>query len=159
MSIPILFPLREVKVYLPKYLLEFDGGANPNPGPCAGAFVIYRLDENGNKIEMLFEGGSYCEQGTNNIGEYMGLLEGLKVCNEYKLDGILITGDSNLVVKQVTNQWKINFSHIKIYHSQIQELLKKFECVHIRHVYREHNKKADQLSDETLEKKKNWIRF
>ena len=139
----------------PIYLLQFDGGANPNPGPCAGAFAISKIDTQ----EILFEGGNFIDQGTNNIGEYMGLLEGLKVCKENKLDSILIQGDSKLVVYQVTNKWKINYDHIRKRYQEIQELLKHFSSVSIRHVYRDENKRADQLSDETLEKKRNWIRF
>jgi len=141
-----------------EYLLQFDGGANPNPGPCAGAFVIYKLDANGKK-KILFEGGKYIENGTNNLGEYIGLLEGLKMCKEYKLDRLLIQGDSKLVVYQVANKWKVNYDHIRNLHSEIHDLLKHFCSVIIQHVYRTENKKADQLSDETLEKKNNWIRF
>ena len=139
----------------PIYLLRFDGGANPNPGPCAGAFVISNIDTN----EIVFEGGSFIEQGTNNIGEYMGLLGGLKICQENGLDNILIQGDSKLVVYQVTNKWKINYDHIRKLYQEIQDLLEHFSSVSIRHVYREENKRADELSDETLEKKSNWIRF
>jgi ribonuclease HI len=139
----------------PIYLLQFDGGANPNPGPCAGAFVISNI----NTQEILFEGGTFIEQGTNNIGEYMGLLEGLKVCQENHLDNILIQGDSKLVVYQVANKWKINYDHIRKLYNEIQDLLKCFSSISIHHVYREENKRADELSDETLDKKSNWIRF
>jgi ribonuclease HI len=151
-----LFHLRNQFTSNFSYLLQFDGGANPNPGPCAGAFVIYKMNQD---KEILFEGGKYIAEGTNNIGEYMGLLEGLRICIEQKFDSILIEGDSKLVVYQITNQWKVNFPHIQFYHSEIHKLLQKFDSVSIRHVYREQNKKADQLSDETLEKKQNWIRF
>jgi ribonuclease HI len=148
-----------------KYLLQFDGGANPNPGPCAGAFVIYKLDPNGigssitMEKEILFEGGKYIEHGTNNVGEYMGLIEGLKVCKDYKFDHIIIKGDSKLVVYQVSNKWKVNYEHIRKFHLEIHDLLKNFSDVSIQHLYRTDNKKADQLSDETLEKRNNWIRF
>lgn len=153
-----IFTLRGDLSSSPLYLLQFDGGANPNPGPCAGAFVIYKLDEKGNK-ETLYEGGKYLENGTNNVGEYVGLLEGLRTCNEHKLDSVLIQGDSKLVVYQVANKWKVNYDHIRAYHSEIHQLLKLFSSVNIEHVYRDKNKRADQLSDETLEKKRNWIRF
>ena len=141
--------------FAPKYLLQFDGGSNPNPGPCAGAFVIYSMEDN----QILFEGGKYIDHGTNNIGEYMGLTEGLSVCKQEKLDSILIEGDSKLVVFQVANQWKINHEHIRIYYSEIHKLLQHFSSVVIQHIYRDQNKKADQLSDETLAKKQSWIRF
>lgn len=139
----------------PVYLLQFDGGANPNPGPCAGAFVVSKIDSN----EVLFEGGTFIDHGTNNVGEYMGLLGGLRICRENHLDNILIQGDSKLVVYQVTNKWKINYDHIRKLYQEIQDVLKHFSSVSIRHVYREENKRADELSDETLEKKNNWIRF
>lgn len=155
MSSKTLFELRNEISFDPKYLLQFDGGANPNPGPCAGAFVIYKIETN----EIIFEGGKFMEEGTNNVGEYTGLYEGLKMCKEQNLDCILIEGDSKLVVYQVTNQWKINHQHIREYYMKIQDLLKNFKSISIRHVYRDMNSKADQLSDETLEKKKSWIRF
>jgi ribonuclease HI len=139
----------------PNYLLQFDGGANPNPGPCAGAYIISKIDTQ----DVLFEGGTFINQGTNNVGEYMGLLGGLKVCKENHLDNILIQGDSKLVVYQVSNKWKINYDHIRKLYNEIQDLLKHFVSVSIRHVYREENNRADELSDETLDKKSNWIRF
>jgi ribonuclease HI len=150
------FPLKTNQInHPPIYLLQFDGGANPNPGPCAGAYVISKIDTQ----EILFEGGCFVENGTNNLGEYMGLIEGLKVCKENHLDSILIQGDSKLVVYQIANKWKVNYDHIRKMVQEVMELLNFFSSISIRHVYREENKKADELSDETLLKKKNWIRF
>lgn len=152
------FILRNQIQSSPIYLLEFDGGAirtSNMSSHCAGAFLLSKIDTN----EILFEGGSFIEGGTNNIGEYMGLREGLKVCKENHLDSIMIQGDSKLVVYQVSNQWKINYDHLRKLYSEIQELLNSFSSVTIRHVYREDNKRADKLSDETLEKKSSWIRF
>ena len=139
----------------PKHLLQFDGGSNPNPGPSAGAFVIYELESK----EILREGGKYLTYGTNNIGEYTGLLEGMKVCLENGWKNILVEGDSKLVVCQVSKQWKINQPKLKEYFVEIQELLGQFETIGIRHIYREQNKRADSLSDETLENKQSWVRM
>ncbi len=143
----------------PMYLLQFDGGANPNPGPCAGAYVIYKLDESGEKTDILYEGGRYLTDGTNNIGEYMGLLEGLRICKENNLDKIRIEGDSKLVVYQIANQWKVNHKHLREYYTQISKILQCFTSVSIQHIYREYNQKADELSDETLIKRNTWMRF
>jgi len=101
----------------PSHLLQFDGGANPNPGPTAGAFVIYDLQRN----EMVREGGKYLIQGTNNVVEYTGLLEGMKVCLENGWKSILVEGDSKLVVYQVSKQWKINQQTLREYFVQIQK--------------------------------------
>ncbi len=147
--------INKIQNVYPKYLLQFDGGANPNPGPCAGAFVVYNSKTN----EIILEGGKFMEHGTNNVGEYTGLLEGLKNCLENGIKDISVKGDSNLVVQQVCKKWKVNQPHLKIFFDEIQSLILKFDFLSLEHVYREYNTKADQLSDETLEKKKSWIRF
>ena len=137
------------------HLLQFDGGANPNPGPCAGAFVVYDLSTQ----EIVLEGGKFIASGTNNVGEYTGLLEGMKTCLENGIKHICVKGDSNLVVQQVNKKWKVNQSHLLKLYDEIQKLIVRFEFFSLEHVYRENNKKADELSDETLEKKTSWIRF
>jgi probable phosphoglycerate mutase len=137
----------------PEYYLDFDGGALNNPGPCAGAFVIY------NNHEIVAEGGKYIEHGTNNIGEYTGLLRGLEQCLEMGIKSISIKGDSKLVVSQVAKIWKINNLELNRLQQQIWNLIPKFEMVKIRHVLRKENKIADMVSDETLDKKYSWVRF
>lgn len=138
----------------PEFYLDFDGGSNPNPGPCAGAFVIYNSNQ-----EIVAEGGKYIPHGTNNIGEYTGLLKGLEYCLENDLKSILIKGDSKLVVSQVAKVWKINNSELAKINKQIWEIIPQMKFVSIRHVLRNKNKHADELSDETLDKKTSWIRF
>ena len=138
----------------PNFYLDFDGGALINPGPCAGAFVIYN-----NQNEILSEGGKYIPFGTNNIGEYLGLLTGLEHCLELGIKSVSIKGDSKLVICQVAKIWKINNTQLKNINNQICEIIPKFDKVEIRHVLRNENKIADKLSDETLEQKRSWYRF
>jgi ribonuclease HI len=136
------------------YIMFFDGGSNPNPGKCAGAFVIY--DPKGNKIA---EGGKFIEYGTNNIGEYNGLLLGLKFCVENGWKRVKIYGDSKLVVSQVSGVWKIKLDHLRQLRNEIWKEIEKMEFVGIEFVFRDSNQIADQLSDETLELGKNWYRI
>jgi ribonuclease HI len=138
----------------PQYFMDFDGGSNPNPGPCAGAFVIYN-----NKNEMIMEGGKYLNHGTNNIGEYTGLLKGLQSCFDLKIQSVSIKGDSKLVVSQVAKVWKVNHPELGKLRDEILNLIDQLDYVFIRHVLRNENKHADKLSDETLEKKYSWVRI
>lgn len=138
----------------PEYYMNFDGGSNPNPGPCAGAFVIFNPDN-----EIVAEGGKYIPHGTNNVGEYTGLLRGLEACIDLGIKSVSIKGDSKLVVSQVAKVWKINSPELAKMQKQIWELIPKFEMIVIQNVLRNENKVADKLSDETLEKKCSWIRF
>jgi ribonuclease HI len=137
-----------------KFQMFFDGGAVPNPGECAGAFVIY--DSDGNQVAC---GGKYISYGTNNEGEYNGLLLGLETCLEMGISNVHIRGDSKLVVEQVSNRWKVNKPNLQALHQRAVELFCKVGNVEIVHVLRNENKVADQLSDQTISKKYSWISF
>ena len=131
--------------------LRFDGGSNPNPGPCAGAYVIYNPNH-----EVIAEGGDFIEKGTNNIGEYTGLIIGLEKCLEMKIEELRVEGDSMLVISQVTGKWKINHEHLRVLCERAQKMIGEFHVIEFRHIKRELNCHADQLSDQTLEKKTKW---
>jgi ribonuclease HI len=132
------------------YTMRFDGGCAPtNPGPCAGAYVIY--DKNG---RIVSEGGEFIENGTNNYGEYLGLISGLKKCKELGIDNIYVEGDSLLVISQVSKKWKVRNEKLFILWEEVNDLLKSFEIVCMKHILREFNSYADSLCDEVLKNKK-----
>ena len=133
------------------YHLYFDGGSNPNPGPCAGSYVL--IKENNN----VFSGGHFIENGTNNIGEYTGLLIGLERCVKNGItENIKVRGDSLLVISQITGKWKVKNEGLKPLYKKIIELIKLFKNISFEHVKREFNKIADELSDKTLFLKNSW---
>ena len=133
------------------YTLRFDGGANPNPGPCAGAFVVYNEDG-----KIIQEGGRFIEKGTNNIGEYTGLLIGLQKCIEMNIRNIHIEGDSLLVISQISGKWKVKNETLSIIHRTVCSLFQYFDHLSCKHIMRQFNSYADSLSDKTLAKKENW---
>jgi len=132
------------------YTLRFDGGCAPtNPGPCAGAYVI--ID---NKGRIVAEGGEYIESGTNNYGEYCGLIYGLRKCKELSIDNIHIEGDSLLVISQVTKKWKIRSDSLLPLLSEVEELLKDFSHISLKHILRGLNSHADGLCNKILKNRK-----
>jgi ribonuclease HI len=133
------------------YTLQFDGGATPNPGKGAGAFVLY---QDGN---VLAEGGIFFKHCTNNIGEYNGLLLGLKRCKELGVSDITIQGDSLLVINQITGKWKIRHPHLQPLHQEIMSLLTNMKT-DIQHVPRNQNSYADSLSDKTISLESDWMK-
>jgi ribonuclease HI len=136
--------------YSIEHTLRFDGGCAPtNPGPCAGSYVIYD-----NKGKIVAEGGEFFESGTNNYGEYNGLISGLKKCKELEIFNIHIEGDSLLVISQVCKKWKAkNISMIMLL-EEVNELLKPFINVSIKHILREFNSYSDSLCDKILKYKR-----
>lgn len=130
-------------------LLRFDGGSNPNPGPTAGAYWF--------EIGFVkYQGGVYFEHGTNNIGEYEGLLSGLERLVELGCKNISIEGDSLLVISQISKLWKASHPEMEKRRNAAWKLFEQFDSITCRHIPRKENSIADKLSDETLVKKSSW---
>jgi len=142
-------------------LLKFDGLAAPNPGECTGAAVCWGPNVRHEK-GIVFERGAYQSRGTNNQGEYMGLLLGLQSAAKLGYPQLLIEGDSDLVIQQTAGIWNVNSDGLKPLHAAVQELLfgdeNPFTFVAIRHVPRERNVYADRLTNEVLVTKKGFFR-
>lgn len=143
------------------YLLQFDGLASPNPGKCtAGAVCFSPLDSGNSKNQrsIVFESAKYLGHGTNNQGEYMGVLIGLHTCAKLGIKRVFIEGDSMLVTKQVAQVWQINKPELKLIYNEVVKLYPYFEYIAIRHVYREENTRADELTNEVLKSKNEFVR-
>jgi ribonuclease HI len=90
---------------------------------------------------------------TNNIAEYSGAISIIELCIQNDIDSIDIYGDSNLVIKQITNQWKVKSDSIRPYYQKMKQLLDSRTWKHIgfHHVKRKFNKRADALANEALD--------
>jgi len=137
------------------HTLRFDGGAAPtNPGPCAGSYVIYEYK--GANKSIVAEGGKYIEYGTNNYGEYVGLIEGLKKASELAVKNLQVEGDSMLVISQMSGLWKVKSENLIELNSEANELVKNFDDISFNHILRHFNTYADSLYNKTLLLKKTW---
>jgi ribonuclease HI len=130
------------------YLIYFDGGARNNPGPAGYGVVV--AEPQGSPILMR---GRYIGNATNNVAEYQGLIEGLKLALELKLEHVLVRGDSQLVINQMAGSWKIRHENMKPLHQQASELARKFKSIRFEHVYREQNGLADKLYNRAIDRR------
>ncbi|NBO25032.1 MAG: reverse transcriptase-like protein, partial [Chlamydiae bacterium] len=130
--------------------LHFDGGAVPNPGNAGCGFVVC-LD--GGKCH---KGGKFIGRATNNIAEYTGLLEGLKLAQTLGVTSLKVFGDSKLVINQMKGEWAVKQPEIAIIKNKCDEESKKFKTISFTHVLREYNKDADQLADLAISQKKDY---
>lgn len=128
------------------HTLYFDGASRGNPGPASFGGVIY--DENGNEVINYKK---YIGVQTNNVAEYNGFLEGMKVCINYNIKRVIIYGDSKLAIEQVKGNWKVKSDNIRPFYEQIQKLIKHFEKITFKHVKRNLNKRADELANIALD--------
>jgi len=136
------------KIY-PKtcYLLKFDGCSKGNPGMAAAGAVLYK-----NEIE-IWSGSKFLGYNeTNNYAEYMGLIIGLSKAIEFNIDELAVEGDSMLIIKQMNGKNKVKSSNISELHKLAMELKLKFTHIIFNHVYREDNKRADELCNEEIKR-------
>lgn len=128
-----------------EYLLKFDGCSKGNPGPSACGAVLYQND-----IE-IWSGSKFLGYNeTNNYAEYMGLIIGLNKATELNIKALAVEGDSLIVIKQMNGQYKVRSSNISEL-NKIAMNLKKFSIITFNHVYRENNKRADELCNQKIE--------
>jgi ribonuclease HI len=122
-----------------------DGAARGNPGPAAYSYVIHRPDQ-----PAIEDHGSLGET-TNNIAEYTALVKALQRARELGGRRVAIHSDSELMVKQMLGDYKVKHDGLKTLYAQAQQLARDFEEVTYTHVFREENKRADQLCNLELD--------
>ncbi|XP_074321914.1 uncharacterized protein LOC141659079 [Apium graveolens] len=83
---------------------------------------------------------------TNNLAEYEALIAGLKLASDLEAEVIDIFGDSQLVSKQISGEFKTRNERMARYLTRTQELLNKFSSWKLSNVDREENLWADSLA-------------
>jgi ribonuclease HI len=125
-----------------EYLLRFDGCSKGNPGKGGCGAVIYH---NGTET---WAGRKYVgERVTNNYAEYSGLILGLEKALELNIKALTVQGDSLLVIQQMNNIYKCNSPNLIELYTYAIELTSKFDIIQFKHIYRNNNTRADQLSN------------
>ena len=126
--------------------LFVDGAADLHTETAGIGGVFYR---NG---EELYSFSEFIGSKTNNEAEYEALIRGIKEAHNLNLLSINIFADSQLVVRQITGEYKVKNERMKLLHKQALELLGKLENWNIEHVLWDKNKRADALSKSGMEK-------
>lgn len=152
-DIPSLFPSdsRSQRAESPSQIqwitANVDGGARGNPGPAG--YGVYIRDANGNAIAQLSE---YLGHKTNNFAEYSALLAALEyaVSNGYRT--LKVISDSELMVRQMTGQYRVNSPDLKPLYEKARSLTRKLDKFTIQHVLRGQNQHADKLANEAMDR-------
>ena len=126
-----------------------DGGARNNPGPAGAGVIAY---DGGKKIFELkkYLGDNY----TNNAAEYEALIIALAEAKKRGLAGraIEVRMDSELIVRQMTNEYQIKEETLWPKYMKVHNLLvAHFPGARFVHVPREENKEADRLVNEAID--------
>ena len=85
-------------------------------------------------------------QDSNNEAEYEAVIAGLNLAHSMEVDQLEVCNDSQLVVKQVEDDYEEKGEKMICYLKKVHELLKKFVRVQVRHIPRTENSRADTLA-------------
>ena len=122
-----------------------DGGSRGNPGPAAWAVAV--LDEAGNYVEGH---AGALGHATNNVAEYRGLIEALKLAAERGAEDVEIRADSELIVRQMQGRYRVRHPALVPLHQEARRRARSFPSFRIVHVPRDENRDADRLVNEAL---------
>ena len=95
----------------------------------------------------VIEIAGYLGTTTNNVAEYSGLLEALRVAAEEGASEVEIVSDSELLVRQMLGEYRVKHPNIIPLHQKAKQLAGRFRRFSIRHTLRNGNKDADRLAN------------
>jgi formyltetrahydrofolate-dependent phosphoribosylglycinamide formyltransferase len=129
-----------------KIIAFIDGGSRGNPGPAAAAYVLNNASGKQLEAKAFFIG-----HATNNVAEYTGLVKALEAAAQTGAEHLSVFSDSELLVRQITGQYRVKSELIRPLFQQAVGLLSGFNSWKVRHVNRDKNKQADSLVNQALD--------
>ena len=131
-----------------QYLLQFDGGSRGNPGVSGcGSVIYYRGNEIWNRSVYLGE------DHTNNYAEYYGVIYGLIGAKQLQIKDLKVQGDSKIIINQLTGKFKVNSEKLKPLFNKAKKQFQHFNSIEFSHIYRNKNKRADELANIAMDSK------
>ena len=125
-----------------------DGGARGNPGPAAIGVVLHIGGQ------IVAESSHYLGEATNNQAEYEAVIAGLKLAHKNQVDILECYLDSELVVKQMRQEYKVKDKDLQKLFVKAWNQTLNFKKISWHHIPREKNKAADRLVNLALDKEK-----
>ncbi|KAI5343004.1 hypothetical protein L3X38_010880 [Prunus dulcis] len=83
---------------------------------------------------------------SNNQGEHEALVIGLEIMRELGINNVVIPGDSMLVLKQLSGDYKMTNQALLGYHALASQMIEDLDEVILTHLPREHNSQANAMT-------------
>jgi len=136
-------------------VIRTDGAARGNPGPASlGAALI-----DGSRPDALdpfaFPDATISEalgHQTNNVAEWTGVVEALKLARRLGAQKVDMFLDSKLIVEQLHGRWRVKDAKLQPLHAEAKAQLVGFTRWSATHVPRAQNATADRLANEALDR-------
>jgi ribonuclease HI len=121
------------------WVMHFDGSLNLQ-GVGAGVTLT---SPNGDVLKYVVR---LDFRATNNMAKYEGLLAGLRAAAGMGIRRLLVLGDSQLVVNQVSKEYQCTDPQMEAYVREVRRMERHFNGVELQHVPRRNNTVANELS-------------
>jgi len=139
----------------PHLIIRTDGAARGNPGPASlGAALI-----DGARPDALHPSAppdatisQALGHQTNNVAEWTGVVEALKLAHRLGAERVDLLLDSKLIVEQLHGRWRVKDAKLAPLHAEAKGLLSGFTKWSAAHVPRAQNSTADRLANEALDR-------
>ena len=118
-------------------IIYFDGGCRPNPGLMSVGIVA----------DDGYEFYETRGQGTNNLAEWLAIIEAAAHGAKMAAEQLTLCGDSSLVINQAAGNWKIKRPEFRPLYVQLQKIIPDMD-VQFQHVRR-----AKNLAGHLIERK------
>ena len=126
--------------------IYIDGASRGNPGP-AGIGIV--LKDGGGRV--VAEISEFIGRGTNNVAEYRALIRGLEEAATLGARQVIVRSDSELLVRQLTGEYKVKSPDLSPLHLEAHRLLKTFPKSAVERIPRGENAAADALANRALD--------
>ncbi len=133
----------------------FDGLCQPiNPGGISCYAFIVKSDGRIVHSDYGVAAKPFSEESTNNVAEYTALAKALQwlLANNFNSKKVEIKSDSQLVVNQLTGDYKVKARRILPLFKQVLFLKTKFQDIQIKWIPRDKNREADRLTNKAYNK-------
>jgi len=131
-----------------KLVIYTDGASRGNPGPAAVGVAIQ--DESGRVVDTISQ---HLGEATNNQAEYRAVIAGLERALALGATHVMLHSDSELVVMQLSNRYKVKNEALKPLFQKVEVLRARLSALTISYIPREKNKQADRLANQALDGK------
>lgn len=119
-----------------------DGACAGNPGRMGIGGVLLTADR-----ETVATFSEPAGMGTNNEAEYLAVIRALELARDRGIGPLQVISDSQLVVRQLTGAYRINFRHLRVLRDRALALSRQIpDGVTFSWQPRSHNKQADALA-------------
>jgi ribonuclease HI len=133
----------------------FDGLCQPiNPGGISCYAFIVKSDGRVIHSDYGVAAKPFSEESTNNVAEYTALAKALQwlLANNFDSKKVEIMSDSQLVVNQLTGDYKVKARKIIPLFKQVLFLMTNFQDIQIKWISRDKNREADRLTNKAYNK-------